>query len=225
MVASAYFTALQGAGKHGHIVDTLEEDIATANAKITWFPLDHDSLSPVAQELVQRDIPALLWPGHTARDRGIVLEEQWGTLGGTTFDTLERQERRGAAPFLVLTPTIVETGAPLFLSNLDLFDLGAAQLLCEHPEAKAMSLATAVRLNATFPYVSPAVAIPTSTQGGRERLVDAGYFDNYGLGSALAILSMTAVRRWIEQETSGIVCSRSRPPSASRILPRAPSVS
>ena len=47
---------------------------------------------------------------------------------------------------------------------------------------------TAARLSATFPYVSPGVSLPTDPP---RRVVDAGYFDNYGVNLA-ALLAVPA---------------------------------
>ncbi|HKO90053.1 MAG TPA: hypothetical protein VJU61_02810, partial [Polyangiaceae bacterium] len=47
------------------------------------------------------------------------------------------------------------------------------------PEAfGAFPVRTAARLSAAFPYVSPAAVLPTQP---RRRVVDAGYYDNYGV--------------------------------------------
>ena len=55
------------------------------------------------------------------------------------------------------------------------------------PKADHFTLRTAVRLNATFPVLSPAAALPTNPP---RRVVDAGYYDNYGL---------LVAARWIER--------------------------
>jgi hypothetical protein len=128
------------------------------------------------------------------------------------FAHLAEGERAGWRPSLVLTPMVVETGDPLFISNLELSAVTAGessrrpirQFFHEHPTSTGLSLATAVRMNASFPFVSPAVALPEPS-GKPERIVDAGYFDNFGVSSAVAILSSPDVRRWIAQNTSGVL--------------------
>jgi len=42
------------------------------------------------------------------------------------------------------------------------------------------TLQTAARMNAAFPVISPAVDLPTRPP---RRVVDAGYFDNYGMAT------------------------------------------
>lgn len=58
----------------------------------------------------------------------------------------------------------------------------------------ALTLATAARMSASFPYVSPAATLPTIP---RRRVVDAGYYDNYGVN--LAAIWLDANRKTIEE--------------------------
>jgi hypothetical protein len=57
-----------------------------------------------------------------------------------------------------------------------------------------------VRINASFPYVSPAVNLPTDPP---RRVVDAGYYDNYGIQVASAWLGKNLP--WLVRETSGVL--------------------
>jgi hypothetical protein len=67
---------------------------------------------------------------------------------------------------------------------------------------RGVTLATAVRLNATFPYISPAVSLPTGPS--KRRLVDAGYYDNYGVDLATAYLNNPEIRDWAVTNCSGV---------------------
>jgi hypothetical protein len=79
------------------------------------------------------------------------------------------------------------------LSGLEFFHL--------FPEAwPTFKLSTAARMNASFPYVSPAVDLPTEP---RRRVVDAGYYDNYGIKTAAAWIYHH--KTWLEANTSGVV--------------------
>ncbi len=53
------------------------------------------------------------------------------------------------------------------------------------PENDHFPLSTAARMSASFPYVSPAAVLPTNA---RRRVVDAGYFDDYGVDLAVGWL-------------------------------------
>ena len=54
-------------------------------------------------------------------------------------------------------------------------------------------------MNASFPYVSPAVSLPVNPP---RRVVDAGYYDNYGVNLSAAWAFMN--RDWIREHTSGL---------------------
>ncbi len=118
-----------------------------------------------------------------------MLESHWRTLN-LSFAALAEGERAGWRPSLLLTPTLVETGQQLAITNMNLLRLDA-RYYGELEEFFALfggwhesfRLATAVRMNASFPYVSPAVSLPGEPA---RRVVDAGYFDNYGVYIATA---------------------------------------
>jgi hypothetical protein len=149
------------------------------------YPIPRDSLTPVVQRLVRDDLPSILRPGRPATDRGRSLEDQWATLD-RSFKEIAEAERVGRAPSIIVSPMLVESGAPAFFTNLDLGELRerslgleertpistASRSSCSTPSPRrgpALTLATAVRLNATFPYVSPAVSLPTIPAPARRR--------------------------------------------------------
>jgi Patatin-like phospholipase len=61
-------------------------------------------------------------------------------------------------------------------------------------------LSTAVRMSASFPFVSPAVYLPTNPP---RRVVDAGYYDNYGIQVATSWIRRN--RDWLATCTSGVL--------------------
>jgi hypothetical protein len=63
-----------------------------------------------------------------------------------------------------------------------------------------LRLLTALRMNATFPYVLPNVWLPTKPVVDA---MDAGFRDNFG--EQLAIRFLNVFRDWIRENTSGIV--------------------
>jgi|GEM_PF-3302969 len=156
-----------------------------------------DSLDDVARSLVLRDVPKLVLP-FAIPDRGVALERRWEELSPALkqpIGALAAHEADGTRPSLIFTPTIVENGRRLLISNLDLraltFDqVGdetgrtSVQLFDILPSVRAqMHIATAARMSASFPYVSPASELPLEP---RRHFVDAGYWDNYGVATATA---------------------------------------
>jgi hypothetical protein len=65
---------------------------------------------------------------------------------------------------------------------------------------KEFQLKTAARMSATFPFVGPGISLPTTP---RRRVVDAGYFDNFGINLAAAWVYL--YRKEISEHTDGVV--------------------
>jgi predicted acylesterase/phospholipase RssA len=180
--------------------------------------LQKDHLSPLTRDWIFEDIPLLAWPGNVSSDRGRGLEAAWlANLPriDRTFRDLAKGEKEGWRPPLVFAPMFVEDGRRLLISNLDLgglarsqgprwtdqghrpralYSISAVEFFRLFPEAADFKLTTAVRMSASFPYVSPAVALPTRPA---RRVVDAGYYDNYGVNVAIAWLYRH--RAWLER--------------------------
>jgi hypothetical protein len=212
MVAAAYFaaTAQQGSSIHSTITGKMIADIEASQtfpAEFwTAYPISRDTLSQVTQQLIQRDLPGSLLPWMAKSDRGQVLEGSWRTLDAT-FASLLPGEAAGWRPSLILSPMVVETGAPLLISNLDLAQMsrGDSAYLTFFElfpgSREGFRLRTAVRMNATFPFASPIVDLPTTPP---RRVVDAGYFENFGIATAVQFLNMPSVMKWIKENTSGV---------------------
>jgi patatin-like phospholipase len=211
VVAAAYFAATrtppEGAAPSTNLTSKLTADIEERQA--TQYKVPRDSLSAVAKYWIQNDIPSafLPWMARPNRDRGVVLEEFWQTLD-KTFQFLATGERTGWRPSLIISPMDINTGAPVLISNLDLRDMIDAgsehvEFFDLYPEARrSFLLRTAVRMSATFPYVSPIVDLPTTPP---VRIVDAGYYDNYGISTAIGFLRSPPVMQWLKDNVSGIM--------------------
>ncbi len=206
MVGAAYFVASPRDGTET-LVERLTRDTIEGQRQ-TRYPIARDTLSPIAQRFAQQDIRSVFLPWSQDADRGVVLESQWRTLRKSYAELLPA-ERDGRIASLVLSPMLVETGQPLLISNLNLLDLPgvsegeAVEFFRWFPRAHtSFGLQTAVRMNATFPYVSPAVALPTSPP---RRVVDAGYYDNYGISVAVAYLRQPKLSEWIKVKTAGVM--------------------
>jgi hypothetical protein len=181
-----------------------------------------DSLTPLVYRLVYEDLWKIFMPLPFGKDRGVVLEETWKVnLHGAldcTLASLRCGEAEGWRPSLVLSPMMIEDGRRLLISNLDLasvtrssgnvllntnglYSCSALELFRIVPSAAtSFRLSTAVRMSASFPYFSPAGVLPTLP---RRRVVDAGYYDNYGISVAAAWLF--AHRDWIRRKASGVL--------------------
>ncbi len=169
-----------------------------------------DSLTPTVRCLILHDIPAAFCWRQQGWDRGRALEEAWvkntGGVLGQAFASLGPGEEQGWRPSLVVSPTLAEQGRRLLISNLDLSSVeegtltSGVQFYKFFPDADSFKLSTALRMNAAFPYVSPAVLLPF--QWPRLKVIDAGYLENYGVGFLFDWLHRH--RRWLAENTGGI---------------------
>jgi hypothetical protein len=107
----------------------------------------------------------------------------------------------------VFTPMLVEDGRRLLVSNLDLafllenrYSRPSLDLFRLIPNARSMPVAAAARMNASFPYITPAGELPTIP---RRHVVDAGYWDNFGVHTAVIWIEHNIA--WLRANTSGVV--------------------
>jgi hypothetical protein len=162
-----------------------------------------DAVSPIIHRLLFYDLWGLVWPRSLGNDRGSGLEDGWHNQLDEALDQplrgLAAGEREGWRPILVFSPMMVEDGRRLLISNEPLGYLTdtvwpsldnssershsapAVEFGDLFPQAVDFRVSTAARMSASFPYISPAALLPTRP---RRRVVDAGYYDNYGIDLA-----------------------------------------
>jgi hypothetical protein len=170
-----------------------------------------DSLKPIMKQCM-RDIKDIFLytssvsEGNFADDRGLALEKQWPDLG-YTFPELNSGQKH--PPTIIISPALVETGQPLLISNTKLgslrsiSDKRSMEFFAMFSDAvSTFKMTTAVRMSASFPYISPATDIPTTPS---LRVVDAGFYDNYGITSAVEYLEMNDVKEWLLDNTSRVI--------------------
>ncbi len=153
------------------------------------------------------------------KDRGYAFERQ---LNKNTDYILDKKltdyravERNADIPMMILAPTIALDGSRLYISpdpvrymNNNLIE---AESKGKHSgidflsffdsrESENLKFLTAVRMNASFPYVTPNLQLPTNPP---IETMDAGISDNYGISDALKFLF--TFNEWIANNTSGVV--------------------
>jgi hypothetical protein len=155
-------------------------------------------------------------------DRGATFEQRLNAstnqvLSDLRIGDLAQAEREARIPLLVIAPTSMNDGRRLviasqpmaFLTNID---PQAESSIPSQPEAiefqrlfadqgaKDLLLTTALRMNASFPYITPVVTLPSEPP---MRVMDAGVRDNYGYRATLAFLH--TYREWLAANTGGVV--------------------
>jgi predicted acylesterase/phospholipase RssA len=99
-----------------------------------------------------------------------------------------------------LDPAYLQDLQPFSRLDDEIFSLSAVEFFRLFPAALDVKVATAARMSASFPWVAPPVSLPTSPP---RRVVDAGYYDNYGIN--LAAKWLTEYRHWLAENTSGVL--------------------
>jgi len=155
------------------------------------------------------------------KDRGYAFEQK---LDANTRGMLNRQlkdikadESAAKTPLMFFNPVITRDSRALIISSQpvsflmrprydstripsmdpDAVDFGA---LFARQGPDNLRLLTALRMNATFPYVLPNVWLPTEPVID---VMDAGFRDNFGEMNAIRFLN--AFREWLRDNTSGVV--------------------
>ncbi|MCP4460521.1 MAG: patatin-like phospholipase family protein [Cytophagales bacterium] len=182
-----------------------------------------DNLNPVIFSLLVND--AFLkfrtydYLGKTySMDRGYAFEQNLNNnLGGIMDKKISdyaQDEQSGRIPTMILSPTIANDGRKLYITSRPFSFMNINEtakdsskfrgvdylrLFSEH-DAGELSFITALRMSASFPYITPTIMLPSKP---RMEVMDAGISDNFGVSDAIRFLYV--FRKWVEENTSGVV--------------------
>ena len=188
--------------------------------------MSEDILNPVAFSFVTNDLflryRRVKDGTHTyTRDRGYAFERRLNELTGNVLHhrlaDLRQAEERAEMPLLVMSPTTINDGRRLLIASSPvgfLTDTRTSPFVTvdaspesvelsrffRAQEADSLRLTSALRMGATFPYITPVVTLPSEPP---MRVMDAGIRDNYGYRVTLQYLYM--LRDWVRENTSGVV--------------------
>ena len=126
-------------------------------------------------------------------------------------------EKEAKIPMMIFTPSIINDGKKMFVSSQSISYMvqnNTTPYINKHnlsegiefrkffknQDADSLLFTSAIRMSATFPYVSPVVSLPSNPVID---VVDAGGRDNYGVETTLKFLY--TFRNWISTNTSGVV--------------------
>jgi Patatin-like phospholipase. len=216
MLSATYYRELYKVGKTSPI---------DLHSKQFTDRITQDLLNPIFSSMISRDIfsPAQkfsIGSHEYIKDRGYAFEQK---LNENSGDILNKQikdyaadEKAANLPMIIYNSVITRDGRkmmigtqplsflmkPLAFANDTLFtpdavDFGA---LFSKQDPANLRLLTALRMNATFPYVLPNVWLPSNPVID---VMDAGIRDNYGQETTLRFIDN--FKDWLTQNTSGIV--------------------
>ncbi|MDE3182778.1 MAG: patatin-like phospholipase family protein [Bacteroidota bacterium] len=218
MLAAAYFRELARLKINGARID-LENKKYLDN-------ISKDLLNPVFSSLVTRD---LISPSQKfsynhysyVKDRGYAFEEK---LDLNTQDVLdkpigfyEKDEKSARIPLMILNSTVTRDFKKMMIctqpisfmmqpsykdsttkiTGPDAIDFAA---LFKNKDPMDLRMLTALRMNATYPYVLPAVWLPSKPIID---VMDAGLRDNSGAETSYRFLNV--FKDWIKENTRGIL--------------------
>jgi hypothetical protein len=205
MVGAAYYRELYLRGKLGQNVDARDPVYAGR--------LGRDLLNRVSFKIVT----GMFLPGVRRKfgdywyhsDRGWSFDDQLSNNLGVWRDTrlgdYTEYEELAFIPQMVFSPVIINDGRKLFLSSMPATYLTRSYTYGDHLEnaingidfltffknqdAKNLRFSTALRMNASFPFITPYMRLPSDPP---IQIIDAGVADNYGVETARQYLEYMA---------------------------------
>ncbi|HEY8462302.1 MAG TPA: hypothetical protein VIM99_18080 [Blastocatellia bacterium] len=195
-VGVMYFVNAYGkyGAKEGELPDNdgLEQIVKLAERSsldgVTWGLVYSDFLRTVAPFLSRARF-------FRRTDRGSTLEFEWhrGVDLTARLGEWKRDAAAGKRPGVIFNATLVDNGCPLLFSSVELNqNVSVAQDFDKLYEGFDAPVASAVRMSATFPYVTPAARAHRSEVSdwadAEYHVVDGGYYDNYGVTALVECL-------------------------------------
>lgn len=169
------------------------------------------------------------------KDRGYAMEQELiSNTNGMLDKKLEDYRSREASadvPMMIVNATIVNDGRRLMMAAqpvayltqpalgvqdssytpIDAVDFAA---FFQNQNPYNLRLTTALRMNATFPYILPVVKLPSKPE---MNIMDAGLRDNFGIEIAARYLSV--MRDWLQQNTRDVILLQIRDTREHEIFP------
>jgi hypothetical protein len=201
-----------------------------------------DNLNPLIFSLLAND----LFVGFTRfvyadnayeKDRAYTFEQQLNQITEGMMDkpisAYRKPEDEGLIPLVVLTPTVVNDGRKMYIAsrpvsffNYDILEMQGYeapkiagtdfQRAFHELGSDSLRFLSALRMSATFPYITPNTTLPTEPP---IQIMDAGISDNFGMNDAIRF--MYTFKEWIAANTSGVVFVSIRDsPKLGNILPK-----
>lgn len=234
LIGASYYRELK-------LREMLGEDVKPY-ANIHREKISTDNLNPLIFSLLAND----LFVGFTKfkyannfyqRDRAFTFEDQLNQITEKLMDKPIREyagpESKGIIPMVILTPTVINDGRKIYIASRpvsfmnkeirNFTDYSAAKIsgvdfnrFFENHGSADLRFLSALRMSATFPYITPNTTLPTNPP---IQIMDAGISDNFGMSDAVRFTY--AFKDWISENTSGIIYVSIRDsPKLATIMPK-----
>lgn len=198
--------------------------------------LTNDLLNPIVFTMVSNDFSFRFrkskYHGNVYKhDRAFAFEKQLNVNTSGWFDVpishYQDLEFEGHIPMMILSPTILNDGRRLLISPQPISFLSSKgenlipgwnpinenvefRRLFVNQNADSLRFLSALRMNATFPYILPAVSLPSNPE---IEVMDAGIRDNYGLETSFQFLN--TLDDWFKMNIKKVVILQIRDKSRS----------
>ena len=218
MLGASYFRALDYERSLGKHINLQDREYANNIAG--------DLLNPLFSSFVARDLAApaqkfKVGKYQYVKDRGYAFEEKLndntGGLLNKQIGQLYEEEKNARMPLAIFSSVITQDGRKLMISSQrmtylmkPMIDTSTAssgdpdaidyQAFFAKQDPMNLRMLSALRMNATFPYVLPNVWLPTKPVVD---VMDAGLRDNFGQETSIRFLQV--FQDWIKENTSGVV--------------------
>lgn len=216
MIGAAYYRELYLRNKLGQTQNIYDPELGKR--------LSQDMLNRVAFKIVS----GIFLPSLTEKvgmnkyhsDRGYSFDaqlmENLPELKDRRLGDYINLEEYAIVPMMMFTPVIVNDGRILYVSSTHMsymtrnlahdgtlekgFTGVEFRRYFENQGADSLLFATALRMNASFPFITPYIQLPSNPP---MQLIDAGVADNYGVQTAVKF--MYVFRDWLNENTSGVL--------------------
>lgn len=218
LIGATYYRELYRLQQEGKIKSTYDSTYSYNIAK--------DLLNPMIFSIVVNDLffryKKFDYAGHEYfKGRGYSFEKylnkNTGNILNKKVSDYAEEEYNAQIPMLIIAPTIINDGRKLYISTQPVSYMNSIaperkntfsprhkgvdfNALFKNNNADSLKLLSALRMNASFPYISPFIKLPTNPA---IEVMDAGLTDNFGTSDALRFV--TTFEKWIKENTSGVI--------------------
>ncbi len=218
MIGAAYYRDLYYLEKLGEIPTCQDEKYVADISKDVLNPLLFNFfVNDIFFRVRNFEMNGLIY----TKDRGFAFEQQLcrntNTVLNRSIKSYQIPEQKAIIPMVIMSPTVVNDGRKLYISSQNVSYMCTAELGAKYTTeqrikgiefrrmfkeqwADSLHFVSALRMNATFPYITPNVVLPSYPS---MEIMDAGLSDNFGYTDAIRF--MYVFKDWIAAQTSGVV--------------------